>query len=82
LIGWVCFLLLGSGTSAEAVVDRAGHQVVFVVRDGRAMETEVKTGQSFRGNLEIREGVSQGEQVILSPEPSLSNGTRVKMKLK
>ncbi|MFD2717767.1 efflux RND transporter periplasmic adaptor subunit [Hymenobacter monticola] len=42
-------------------------EVVFVVRDGKAMMTPVKTGISDFQNIEILSGVQAGEQVVSGP---------------
>ncbi|MBF9140272.1 efflux RND transporter periplasmic adaptor subunit [Hymenobacter properus] len=42
-------------------------EVVFVVRDGKAMMTPVKTGISDFQNIEILSGVKAGEQVVSGP---------------
>ena len=67
---------------ATCLTSRRGTPVVFVVRDGIAQETPVTTGQPFGSSVEIKEGLSQGDRVILSPDPSLTGGTRVNVKSK
>jgi HlyD family secretion protein len=41
--------------------------VVFVVRDGKAVLTPVKTGISDFQNIEILRGVQAGDQVVSGP---------------
>lgn len=60
----------------RAVVQREGRSVVFVVRDGVARLTPVRTGEVRGAQIEVAEGLSGGERVLLSPAPSLSDGAR------
>lgn len=60
-----------------------GRVVVWVVErnsDGlQARERLVQTGQSFNGLVEIREGVSAGEQVVVEGNESLQDGQRIRI---
>jgi RND family efflux transporter MFP subunit len=60
-----------------AVVTRDGKSVVFVIRDGRAVETAVATGDKVGELLEITSGVKAGDKVVLRPPEKLRDGTRV-----
>lgn len=54
---------------------------VFRYRDGRALLTEVKTGESDERNVEILEGVSEGDTVITGPHQvllKLEDGAKVR----
>ncbi len=51
---------------------------IFVVRHGRAIETEVKVGRQNGLFAEIREGVEEGDQVILHPSDQIVDGIRVR----
>ncbi|OUJ74859.1 efflux RND transporter periplasmic adaptor subunit [Hymenobacter crusticola] len=59
-------------------------EVVFVVRNGKAMMVPVKTGISDFANIEIRSGLQAGEQVVSGPfravAKSLKNGGAVVVK--
>lgn len=44
-----------------------GKELVFVVEEGRAKVREIKTGISDFDNIEIVEGVSEGDEVISGP---------------
>ena len=80
---------MGGGGTATAVdpvkVPKAEIQeVVFVVRDGKAVLTPVKTGISDFQNIEILRGVAAGEQVVSGPfravAKSLKDGAHVDIK--
>jgi membrane fusion protein (multidrug efflux system) len=49
----------------EAIVGEGNKQYVFVVRDGRAVRTEIRAGARLRGEVEIAEGVNAGDLVIV-----------------
>lgn len=65
----------------QAVVERNGAQVVFVLKDGRAMRTTVKTGRALGDLVEVS-GVPIGEKVVLTPLDGLADGTRIKVNQK
>jgi HlyD family secretion protein len=55
-----------------------GKWQVYVVRDGRARLQPIATGLMNDEQVEVRTGVSQGEQLVLAPETNLVDGTKVK----
>jgi RND family efflux transporter MFP subunit len=59
---------------AEAVVERQGKSYVFIVKDGKAWQTEVETGISDWQNVAIASGINAGDQVVLSPPSDLRDG--------
>ncbi len=59
-----------------AIASRDGHKVVFVVRDGKAHETTVTTGERI-GELVAVHGVAAGDVLVLSPGDKLHDGARV-----
>nr|WP_217449820.1 efflux RND transporter periplasmic adaptor subunit [Cupriavidus taiwanensis] len=59
-----------------AVATRDGRQVVYVVRDGKAHEMTVKTGDKL-GELVAVQGVKPGDVVVLSPSEQIGDGSRV-----
>jgi RND family efflux transporter MFP subunit len=52
---------------ADAVVTFAGVQKVLTLEDGKAREQRVRTGRRVGDRVEILEGVSAGEVVIVKP---------------
>ena len=62
-----------------AVFRRDGQEAVFVVRDGRAQLTPLKTGRRGQREAEVREGLSGGEQVILYPGDTITDGAAVRI---
>jgi HlyD family secretion protein len=47
-------------------------EVVFRTRDGRAFKTIVKTGIQDNNNIEIKEGLSVGDQIVTGPYHTIS----------
>jgi RND family efflux transporter MFP subunit len=64
----------------SSVVNRNGADVVLLVRDGTLTEMPVKTGDPIGARIEIREGVMQGDQVVTRPDPTLTTGSKIKIK--
>lgn len=62
----------------SAVVDRAGIEGVFVVRDGKAYFAMVRTGMERDGKVEIQAGLDLGERIVVDNNQSLLNGDIVK----
>lgn len=55
----------------------AGTWQVFVVRDGTAVLQAVEVGLMNDESVEVVEGLAEGEQVVIAPETTLTDGTRV-----
>lgn len=52
---------------AASVVSFAGIDRVFTVKDGKAAEKRIKTGRRTDAGIEILEGISAGDQVVVNP---------------
>ena len=64
----------------EAVLSRNGRQLVYVLAaDGRAEMREVRLGLENDQEAEILEGLSAGEEVIISNLDRLQQGTAVEV---
>lgn len=62
----------------EAVMtDKNGKSRVYVVENGRALEKYIKTGIETDFYMEVLDGLSQGQQVVLNPPGTLLNGSPV-----
>jgi HlyD family secretion protein len=59
-----------------------GKWQVFAVRDGRARLQAVETGLMNDETVEIVKGLAEGDVVVLAPETSLADGTRVSPQLR
>lgn len=64
---------------AGAVVGGAGSEAVYVVKDGVAERREVRTGLTSQGQIEILDGLREGEAVITVGNNSLRDGAEVRV---
>jgi hypothetical protein len=62
---------------AAAVIKRGQMEMVFIVRDGRAMMRLVKTGKAVNGSIGILSGIEEGEQVVTGDVAGLTDGQPV-----
>jgi RND family efflux transporter MFP subunit len=65
--------------SPDAIVQRDGRSVVFVIREGRASAVPVSPGAKVGDMTAITGDVKSGDKVIMKPAPSLANGSLVKI---
>ena len=63
---------------ARAVMNEAGVNRVYVIKDGHAEQRLVQTGQTEGDLIEIRNGVAADEQVATSNLQQLTDGIVVK----
>jgi multidrug efflux pump subunit AcrA (membrane-fusion protein) len=61
-------------------VAKDGGWVAFRVVDNRLAIVSVKIGGTSGDRIEILEGLSPGDQVVLKNDPSFAPGTKVKPK--
>jgi RND family efflux transporter MFP subunit len=87
----ITFLAVGSKTDAAnvkplltvpaaAVATRNGRQVVFQIKEDRAVEVPVSTGQKLAGLVEITGGLKEGDKVIGKVDEQIQAGTKVTQK--
>jgi len=62
----------------DAIVQRDGRSVVFVMRDGRAVAVPVTPGLKIGDATAIAGDVTAGEKAVGKPAPSLATGALVK----
>jgi RND family efflux transporter MFP subunit len=67
----------GTTVNPEAVVERNGRKVVFLVKDNRVVETPVKLGTKIGDVVEVKSGVKAGDSVVLHPGEKLRDGSRI-----
>jgi membrane fusion protein, multidrug efflux system len=61
----------------EAVVPERGRTYVFVVANGVVQRREVRTGKRRPGDVEIVEGIAEGERVVVEGLQNIREGTAV-----
>jgi RND family efflux transporter MFP subunit len=63
---------------ATAVIQQGSQAIAFRVEDGRARLREVRTGNLTRvGDLEVRDGLSKGDEVVIFNQYYLKDNDRV-----
>ncbi len=63
---------------ASAVVTFAGVEKVFGVKDGRAVERQIRTGRRAGDRVEVLEGLAAGDAVVVAPG-NLAGGQPVRV---
>ncbi len=71
-------VISGVSIADEAVVERDGRTVVFVVGEGKARLREVQVEAARSGKRRVTRGLAVGEQVVLSPPENLRDGHKVR----
>ncbi len=61
----------------QAIIQRSGQDVVFVIKDGKAVKTPVKTGLRNDKVTVITQGLREGDQVAASGVENLIDGMAV-----
>jgi RND family efflux transporter MFP subunit len=61
----------------SAVATRNGKKVVFVVTGETVAETPVTLGETMGSRVEIKQGLTVGQKVVLNPSETLSTGTKI-----
>lgn len=64
--------------SADAVVDRNGGKVVFVLEQGKIRIVPVRVGGTLGSSVELLDGPPPGTKIVNKPAPTLEDGQRVK----
>jgi len=67
-----------TAVNPEAVANRNGGNVVFLVKGDRVVETKVSAGARVGDMLAVTSGVKAGDKVALKPLDKLKNGSRIK----
>lgn len=62
-----------------ALVESDGEAAVFVVQDGLARRREIRTGLTNAGAVEITEGLTGTESVVIVGQSGLKDGNKVKV---
>ena len=62
----------------QALVPESDRTFVFAVRDSKAMRMEVKTGRRRPGEVEILNGLSDGDVIVVEGTQKIRDGSPVK----
>ena len=63
----------------DAIVDRGGKRVVFIVRDGHAVAVPVTPGTKIGDTVAIDGEMKPGEKAVAKPESTLASGALVRV---
>jgi len=61
----------------SAVTSRDGKKVAFLLNGDKVSEVPVVTGEAMGSLVEIKQGVSVGDRVVLHPTDKLSSGSKI-----
>jgi len=62
-----------------SIINRGNKKIVFIVKNNKAIETPVKTGEKLGDVIEVLDGVKAGDRIIAKPSDKLKNGSRIKI---
>jgi len=62
-----------------ALLEDGGEPAVYAVRDGKALRTGLKLGYDDAGWVEVREGLQQGDEVVVAGKAALREGSAVQV---
>lgn len=62
---------------ASAITTRNGQKIVFVAKSGIVTETAVTLGESMGSRIEVKNGLSGGDKVVLRPSETLKTGAKI-----
>ena len=63
----------------DIITTRRGNKTVFVVEKGAALERTINTGLQNRDNIEVLDGLKQGERLVVKGFETLRDRSRVKI---
>ncbi|MBI5471160.1 MAG: efflux RND transporter periplasmic adaptor subunit [Ignavibacteriae bacterium] len=65
---------------AAALSTRDGKHFVLLVQDETVTEKEISAGEAFGDRIAVTGGLAKGDRVVLRPDPSLTTGSKIKIK--
>lgn len=63
----------------DAVVTQQDQSSVFVVKDGKAIRQVIHTGYTSGDQVEVTKGLAQGDEVVVTGQAGLRDGTAVRV---
>ena len=66
----------------DAVIDKDGQHIVYIVEDSKAKEIYVETGVSNDSQVEITKGLEAGQSIVVEGNRLLSDGQQVQVVIK
>lgn len=65
-----------------ALLKNQSEPSIFVVKGNRAVLTKIKIGKSYENEIEVLEGLTADDIIVLNPPDNLKNNTKVKLEAK
>lgn len=65
-----------------AIVRKNGRELVYAVRDNKAVEVTIETGGKLGDMVEVVKGIQAGEKVVVKPLDRLRDGAKVSVQTK
>ncbi len=62
-----------------AIITKNGKKLVFLVKDGRVIETPITAGAQIGDMTEITAGLKAGDKIVLKPSHKLKTGSAIKV---
>lgn len=61
----------------SAIIDEAGETSVFIVEDAKAVRRSITTGYASNGRIEILDGLTGSEKIVIVGQAGLKDGSKV-----
>ena len=61
----------------SAIIDEAGETSVFIIEDEKAVRRSIKTGYANSGRIEILDGLTGSEMIVIVGQAGLREGSKV-----
>lgn len=61
----------------SAVIEEAGQSTVFLVNESTAEKRVIRTGYSAAGNVEVLEGLTNDDEIVIVGQSNLKDGSKV-----
>jgi RND family efflux transporter MFP subunit len=65
---------------ATSIVKTDNGDAVYVVRGDEAVRVRVTTGETVGARIEVKEGLQQGDNVVVRSYPGLTDGSKIRVK--
>ena len=65
---------------STAIAMKDNQNIVYKIKDNKAIETPITVGKTTGGYTEIKSGLSEGDQVVDAPNEQIKDGEKVSLK--
>ena len=64
----------------DALIDRSGWKIAYVVIDDRAVERSVVLGRQWETRVEVEGGLKEDDQLVVTGQENLKDGAEVEVR--